>query len=334
MKLYLPSLEAYKSTIDDGWQIGGAILGCVSKNSSSDSIFLKDNDFIIIEQLPNDPWRAIISSKDYKDSNEIEHFRILHKYDPDNKNTPYYFIIRNKSNTQYVIYTDDKKWYPINNKREQQLAIEVGLRKGLVKEQLDFSSSSSNVFYTTSFDFYHIMDKYIKLDNDGILSLQAMYDKKLYDIFDMSANKYRDRIVNTWKIYPNKDPDKLTREEILKALVAYRGKYGTKYIYLFKYPPYKQLGKNMSRILSNKVIYKVNIDDPNFKKLIVDIDWGYDFIRSSNPTSLTEEYYRKVTKDIYFKNYDDNTYPLFSSLHHISLVTTVGTIPSMYIERL
>lgn len=146
MKFIFIGLESFSNISKDVWKIGGAILGCVSANYKTDKSFLKDNRFAIIEMLDKDPWRAIIGSMDYLKQSEIEHFRSLHKYDPDKKGIPYYFVVRNKSNVYYVIYSDDRTWYPINTKSEQNEAVRVGLVKGLVKEQLDFSSSSDNVF--------------------------------------------------------------------------------------------------------------------------------------------------------------------------------------------
>ena len=77
--------------------------------------------------------------------------------------------------------------------------------------------------------FYHLVNKDVDM-NKGIISLQYMYDNKMYDLFDKNVEKYKDRILNDWNIEKYKGKSNLTREEYIDALNIFRGKYGTNYI--------------------------------------------------------------------------------------------------------
>ena len=46
------------------------------------------------------------------------------------------------------------------------------------------------------------------------------------------------------------------KEEYLDALNIFRGKYGTNYIYFFRYAPYKMLGNKINELSKYKDIYK------------------------------------------------------------------------------
>jgi hypothetical protein len=86
--------------------------------------------------------------------------------------------------------------------------------------------------------FYHLVNKDANLEN-GLISLQYMYDNKMYDLFDKNVLKYKDRIINDWNIDKYKNKKDLTREEYIDALNIFRGNEGCNYIYFFRYPPYK-----------------------------------------------------------------------------------------------
>ena len=129
MKHYSFLIESNSQAI---YKITGAILGCLGKHA-------KDVQYKIVEKLPNDPWIAIIESKENVTSEEVNKWHKYHVIDVDKKGVPYYFIVTDTSNhKQYVMYSDEKKWYSINTKQEKDLAIKAGLKKGVKKEQLDF----------------------------------------------------------------------------------------------------------------------------------------------------------------------------------------------------
>ena len=167
--------------------------------------------------------------------------------------------------------------------------------------------------------FYHVVNKDADLSK-GLISLQYMYNHKLYDLFDKNAEKYKKRIVDSWNIkkYKNRDKNSLTREEILDALTIFRGKFGASYVYFFKFPPYKKLGKRIEELLKVKDVYRININDEEIQKNIKDIFYGYDLSNSDNK-KLDKYYYENITKEEYFKNYDDNIEMNFSRLNHISI---------------
>lgn len=114
------------------YKITGAILGCLGKNANK-------VNYKITEKLPDDPWIAIIESDGNITLEEVNKWHKYHVCDPDKKGVPYYFVVENTQlHKQYVLFSDDNKWYPINTKQEKQDTVKIGLKKGLVKDQLDF----------------------------------------------------------------------------------------------------------------------------------------------------------------------------------------------------
>lgn len=182
--------------------------------------------------------------------------------------------------------------------------------------------------------FYHVVNKDIDL-TDGLISLQYMYDNKKFDLFDKYSSKYRERIVSKWNIdkYKGRDAVSLTREEIIDALNIFRGKNGSNYIYFFKYPPYKELGKKMEELLNVKDIYEIDINDSKIKKEIIDISYGFNMSDSDNK-KLDKAYYKNVTKEEYFKNYNDNIQMNFKTLNHIGVAFKNGYCPANFLKKI
>ena len=126
------------------YHIYGAILGCLGTNASKVA-------YRVTEDLPNDPWVAIIESADLLTKQEVELWHKYHVVDVDKKGVPYYFIVKDtKNNKEYVYYSDDKDWMPINTPDEIEKAKEAGREKGLVEEQLDFDSSPATEALATT----------------------------------------------------------------------------------------------------------------------------------------------------------------------------------------
>lgn len=165
--------------------------------------------------------------------------------------------------------------------------------------------------------FYHLVNKNSDLSK-GLLSLQYMYDHKLYNLFDKNVSKYKDRITNYWNIDKYKGKSFLTREEYLDGLKQFRGEHGSSYIYFFRYPPIKKLGPRMEEILKTKDIYRININDEEIMLSIKDIFYGFDMSNSDNKI-LNKEYYENISKEDYFKYYDDSIKMNFSKLNHIGI---------------
>jgi len=165
--------------------------------------------------------------------------------------------------------------------------------------------------------FYHLVNKDSDLSN-GLMSLQYMYDNKIFDLFDKNISKYKSRIISDWNIPKYKNKDNLTREEYIDGLNIFRGEYGSRYIYFFKYPPYEELGDKMKEILKYKDIYRININDEEIMKSIKDIFYGYDMSHNDNKL-LDKKYYESVTISEYFSKYDDSIEMNFSGLNHIGI---------------
>lgn len=179
--------------------------------------------------------------------------------------------------------------------------------------------------------FYHLVSKNADL-RQGLLSLEYMYDNKLYDLFDKSAEKYINRITKDWDIPKYKNKEKITREEIIDGLNIFRGNNGASYIYFFKYPPYKELGPNMAEVLKYKDIYKININDEEVMKKIKDIFYGYNLSNSDNK-QLDRNYYNNVSQEEYFTLYDDTNTMLFSTLNHIGISFVDNYCPKEFLEK-
>ncbi len=180
--------------------------------------------------------------------------------------------------------------------------------------------------------FYHLVNKDADT-NKGLLSLQYMYDHKLYKLFDQSVIKYKERIVNGWnKKYLNRDKNSLTREDILDALTLFRGPFGTNYIYFFKYLPYKELGPKMEQVLKAKDIYRIDINNEEIQKYFLDIDYGYEQSHSDHKR-LNKIFYETVTEENYFSNYNESDDMIFKSLNHIGIAFKDGYCPITLLEK-
>ena len=200
------------------------------------------------------------------------------------------------------------------------------------KEFYDYIETQELIKINEPLYFYHLINKDVDISK-GILSLKYMYNNKMYDIFDKYIEKYKYRITNSWNIKKYKNKTELTREEIMDCLNIFRGKYGCSYIYFFKYPPYKKLGKKMKKILKCKDIYQININDEEVMKSIKDISYGFD-LSNSNNKKLNKLYYEKISEEEYFSKYDDNLEINFSTLNHISIAFNDDYCKLKFLEKI
>ena len=201
------------------------------------------------------------------------------------------------------------------------------------EEFYEFAEKGTIIKLNKPLYFYHLVNKNMDT-NIGLFSLQYMYDHKLCDLFDQSVSKYKERIVNGWnKKYLGRNKNSLTREEILDALILFRGPYGTKYIYFFRFPPYKELGPNMEEVLNAKDIYRIDIHDETIQKYFLDIDYGYEQSHSDH-RKLNKSFYEAVTKYDYFSDYDDNENMIFTSLNHIGIAFKDDYCPISILEKM
>lgn len=179
--------------------------------------------------------------------------------------------------------------------------------------------------------FYHLVDKEADMTH-GLISLQYMYEHKLYDLFDKAVLKYKNRITKDWQIEKYKDKEQLTREEYIDALRIFRGEGGANCIYFFRYPPYTELGPKIKELSLYKDIYRINLHDEKLQSQIESIFYGYNLSHSDNDL-LDKTYYENVTKQEYFEKYDDSIPMNFSTLNHISICFKEGTCPLSLLEK-
>lgn len=183
-----------------------------------------------------------------------------------------------------------------------------------------------------SFYFYHMVPAGTDVC-DGLLSPYALSKLGKHEKSLNALDKYRNRMVDGWNIYPHKNPEELTEEELLEGLEKFRGEGGSKTIYFFRYPPTSDLGNNMADILKNKDIYRIDINDKEIKKYIVKIDYGYHN-SNSDEEKYDREFYENISKEDYFKDYDDNPGKnklLFASIPHIGIIFKDGICPRKFI---
>lgn len=187
------------------------------------------------------------------------------------------------------------------------------------------------------FYFYHMTDKNNKVDRLGLISLEYMYQHNMTKELETSYAKYRDRLVNGWGIYPGRDPNSLTNEEIYNGLKQFRankhGGTGNDEIYFFRYPPYRDLHPQIRSLLNDRIYYRIDINDPALKPYIKIIHWGWKDSHTAND-ELKRLWYEKVSVDEYFDQFDSKKQPLFSTLWHIKIITTKGYIPAKFVERI
>ena len=172
--------------------------------------------------------------------------------------------------------------------------------------------------------FYHLGPKGLK----KIVSLEYQYrtNKKLFAI---NRSKYRNRLCNGRGIYPGRDPESLTLDEVHDGICKFRKtENGCNQIYIFRYSPFRGLGPNMSSTLSgNKALYKLELN--RLSPILNYVDYGYWMSWSSNK-KLNRKYYENVTPEEYFSRYDDNDPLRFSTLNHISISPKNLYIPDSY----
>lgn len=175
--------------------------------------------------------------------------------------------------------------------------------------------------------WYHMVPKNADISK-GIISPFWMADNNLEKLALNSVDKYRNRLVNSWNIYPGRNPNSLTLEEIMLGLNQFRGDNGTRAIYLFRYPPSSLMGPNMAKILKYKDIYEVDISKiPD----IIDIEYNIN-------NGPSKEWYDTVKPQEYFSSYDDNAEAhgklLFAGIPHIAIITKQGRIHPKAIKKL
>lgn len=210
---------------------------------------------------------------------------------------------------------------------------EKPVNKMKAPEFLNYCSTQTLIKLNDPLYFYHIVDKNVDLSK-GLISLKYMYDNKLYDLFDKYADKYKNRIVESWELekFKGMSESALTREDIIEALEIFRGQFGASYMYFFRYPLYPALGSKISELLKSKDTYRININDEELQLLIEDIFYGYKDLNSSEEV-LTKEYYEKVSELEYYSKYDDQEEMNFKTLNHISIAFINDYLPLKFLEK-
>ena len=179
--------------------------------------------------------------------------------------------------------------------------------------------------------FYHLAPKGLIETVGRMESLEYQYrnNKKA---FKKNSAKYRNRLVSGWNVYPGRDPNSLTLDEVHDGICKFRqSENGCNQIYLFRYPLFKDLGPNMSNTLIGKDIFQVKLS--LILPLLNYVDWGWEGSFTGNK-KLNKAYYIKVTPVQYFSKYDDNVAMRFAALNHISISPKLAYIPSTYLVKI
>ena len=213
---------------------------------------------------------------------------------------------------------DEMQWMSFVDKKEKQSKL------------IDYIRSKRNS--SDNFFFYHMVPKGTDVSK-GLLAPAALSKLGMQTELDNALNKYRERMVKGWRIYPDKLPEELTTDELITGLEKFRGEGGARTIYFFRYPPTKILGKNMADILKEKDIYRIDLNDPEIQKFIDKVDWGNYLSNTDNP-AYNKQWYENISEKDYFSNYDDNPangMPLFASIPHIGVAFKDGICPREFL---
>lgn len=101
----------------------------------------------------------------------------------------------------------------------------------------------------------------------------------------------------------------------------------------FRYPPYKLLDREFREIYKDKKIYRINLNDPELRKIILNIDYGWKNSHRDEE-SRTLGYYQNISVADYFGEFNSKNKLLFSSLSHISISVKNDIIPSKFITEI
>lgn len=186
--------------------------------------------------------------------------------------------------------------------------------------------------YNEPLYFYHLIPKGSDVSK-GLLSPYALLKAGEQELAARAVDKYRVRLCSGWGIYPNKKPNDLTLDEIMAGLEKFRGVGGTKQIYFFRFPPTRELGRNMRQLLQGKDIYRINLNDMELNRYIEAIDWGYVGSHTDNPR-YNRTFYETIKPKEYFSKYNDNPTdgtPLFAPLAHIGITFKNGICPRKFL---
>lgn len=177
--------------------------------------------------------------------------------------------------------------------------------------------------------FYHLIPKDANISKDGLVTPEWYFRNRRFNDYKRVTDKYRDRMVYDWQLYPNIDPSEITIKQMYNGLNYFRGdKNGNNRIYFFRYLPYRALGPNMAKILDCKRAVRIDILDGLTRRYIDSIDWGY-WMSDSRNRKLHRQYYEKVTESEYFYYYDDTNPATFSTLNHIAIIPKLAYIPEL-----
>lgn len=302
------------------------------------------------EDSTNHTWMSYELPEDshvYAFESSWKVFTGIHRFD--NENDMMDFYVKNqfrnhKQKPDYVIF----EYTPYRNGISPEifmrnvfvagkLARSVGKHYELrIKPIIDNNDwSAMRAMWSDKLEFYHMVPKGTDISK-GLLAPKAMVDLKMYDTANNALNKYRERMCWHWKFYPKKKPEELTLAELLHGLERFRGKGGSRAIYFFRFPPTKELGKNMTEILDTHDIYRINLKDKELQKHIERVDWGYLDSNNDNPP-YDQSYYERVSEEEYFIRYQDmrtDDKPLFSPIAHIGVIFKNGICPREFLTKI
>ena len=112
------------------YYVDGLIAGCFFDYKEK----MKEYNLKITEYFENDPWIASLESDKKKPLSQDQMNKLFKdvQKDPDGKGIPYYYGATDVDGKEFIIFTDDGKYVPIEDAKE------VGIEKGLKEEHLDF----------------------------------------------------------------------------------------------------------------------------------------------------------------------------------------------------
>ncbi|MEK6823149.1 MAG: hypothetical protein AABY13_04935 [Nanoarchaeota archaeon] len=116
--------------------IAGAILGCLKGDPQKNKFAW---DLEVTENLKGSPWIAVVRTNVALSAAKLREFFDQYTLDPDGSGVPYYFLVKDVETDEImVLFTDEYVLYPLNTREQRMRAYELGIKKGLIDEQVDF----------------------------------------------------------------------------------------------------------------------------------------------------------------------------------------------------
>ena len=118
------------------FHIAGAILGCLTGDPDYNK---RKWNLEETEDFRPDSWIASVRTKVPLTEQQLHDFFDVYTLDPDRTGIPYFLAVKDiETGGIFVLFNDEYVFYPLNTAEERLQAYEIGIKKGLLADQVDF----------------------------------------------------------------------------------------------------------------------------------------------------------------------------------------------------